>query len=178
MESTNASVPGRAPSETEVSENLEKIISKHDGRIIVSAFSSLITRLYSLIEIAKRTNRKIVLSGRSLEQAIEIARKKRYIHIEEKQIVKERDIKRYPDKELMILCTGSQGERFAALNRISLNEHKYIKLKKGDLIIPVSYTHLDVYKRQRQSYPFFLFSGIFCIFHTKFICLFVKLFSA
>ncbi|MFA5633918.1 MAG: ribonuclease J [Candidatus Dojkabacteria bacterium] len=135
MESTNASVPGRAPSETEVSENLEKIISKHDGRIIVSAFSSLITRLYSLIEIAKRTNRKIVLSGRSLEQAIEIARKKRYIHIEEKQIVKERDIKRYPDKELMILCTGSQGERFAALNRISLNEHKYIKLKKGDLII-------------------------------------------
>jgi ribonuclease J len=135
MESTNASVPGKAPSETEVSDNLERIISKHDGRVIVSAFSSLITRLYSLIEIAKKTNRKIILSGRSLEQTIEIAREKRYINIEDKYIIKEREINKYPEKELLILCTGSQGERFAALNRISLNEHKYIKLKKNDLVI-------------------------------------------
>lgn len=135
MESTNASVPGKAPSETKVSENLEKIISQHDGRVIVSAFSSLITRLYSLVEIAKRTNRKIVLSGRSLEQSIDIAREKRYIKIDDEYLIKEREINKYPDNKLMILCTGSQGERFAALNRISLNEHKYIKLKKNDLVI-------------------------------------------
>jgi ribonuclease J len=135
MDSTNASTPGKSPSESEISDNLEKIISKHNGRVIVAAFSSLITRLYSLIEIAKKTNRKVVLSGRSLEQAIDIARKKRYIDIEDKYIVKEREMKKYPDKELLILCTGSQGERYAALNRISLNEHRNIKLKKSDLIV-------------------------------------------
>lgn len=135
MESTNASVPGKAPSETEIAGNLEEIIKNHNGRVIVSAFSSLITRLYSLMEIAKKTNRKVVLSGRSLETAIRIARDKRYINISDEYLIKERDIKKYPEKEILILCTGSQGERFAALNRISLNEHKYIKLKESDLII-------------------------------------------
>jgi ribonuclease J len=101
----------------------------------VAAFSSLITRLYSLIEIAKVTNRKIVLSGKSLEQSLEIARRMHYINIDDKMIVKERDINKYPDNQLLLLCTGSQGERFAALNRISLNEHKFIKIKKGDLVI-------------------------------------------
>ncbi len=76
MESTNASTPGKAPSETEIANNLEEIIKNQNGRVIVAAFSSLITRLYSLIEIAKKTNRKVVLSGRGLETAIKIAREK------------------------------------------------------------------------------------------------------
>ena len=135
MESTNASKPGKAPSETEVYENLERVIRGTQGRVIVAAFASLLTRLHSLFEIAKRTNRKIVISGRSLEQTISIAHKQGYIHIPENLIVKERDIPKYKDNRLMILCTGSQAERFAALNRISLNEHKYIKIKKGDLVI-------------------------------------------
>ena len=135
MESTNASNPGKAPSEKQIFDNLEELIRQQKGRVIVAAFSSLITRLYSLIEVAKRTNRKIVLSGRSLELSLDIARKKRYINIDDKMIVKEKDINKYADNELLLLCTGSQGERFAALNRISLNEHKYIKVKKGDLVI-------------------------------------------
>jgi len=135
MESTNATVPGRAPSESAVSANLEEIISKHKGRVIVSAFSSLITRLYSLIEIAKKTSRKVLLAGRSLDQAIKIAREHRYIKAEDDIFIKDKDLKKYPDEKLLILSTGSQGERFAALNRISLNEHKTIKIKKGDLVI-------------------------------------------
>jgi ribonuclease J len=135
MESTNASNPGKSPSETQIHQNLQDLIAKQQGRVIVAAFSSLITRLYSLIEIAKITNRKIVLSGKSLEQSLDIARKKHYINIDDKLIVKEKDINKYPDNQLLLLCTGSQGERFAALNRISLNEHKYIKIKKGDLVI-------------------------------------------
>ena len=135
MESTNASNPGKSPSEMKISENLEDLISKQQGRVIVAAFSSLITRLYSLIEIAKKTNRKIVLSGKSLEQSLDIARRMHYINIDDKMVVKEKDINKYPDNELLLLCTGSQGERFAALNRISLHEHKYIKIKKGDLVI-------------------------------------------
>ncbi len=135
IESTNATVPGKAPSESMVSENLEDVISKHNGRVIVSAFSSLITRLYSLIEIAKKTDRKVLLAGRSLDQAIKIARDNRYIKAEDGIFIKDKDIKKYPDNKLLILCTGSQGERFAVLNRISLNEHQAIKIKKGDLVI-------------------------------------------
>lgn len=135
MESTNASKPGKAPSETEVYENLDRVINATKGRVIVAAFASLLTRLHSLFEIAKRTNRKIVISGRSLEQSISIANNQGYIKIPEGLIVKERDIPKFNDNQLMILCTGSQAERFAALNRISLNEHKYIKIKKGDLVM-------------------------------------------
>ena len=135
MESTNATKPGKAPSETEVFKNLEKVIQQVEGRVIVAAFSSLLTRLHSLFEIAKRTNRKIVISGRSLEQSLSIASSQRYINIPQGLIVKEKDIPKYKDNQLLILSTGSQGERFAALNRISLNEHKYIKIKKGDLVI-------------------------------------------
>ncbi len=135
MESTNATNPGKAPSEKQIFDNLAELIKQQKGRVVVAAFSSLITRLYSLIEVAKITNRKIVLSGRSLELSLDIARKKRYINIDDKMVVKEKDINKYPDNELLILCTGSQGERFAALNRISLNEHKFIKIKKGDLVI-------------------------------------------
>ena len=135
MESTNASKTGKAPSETEVFKNLEAVIAKTEGRVIVAAFASLLTRLYALFEIAKRTGRKIVISGRSLDQSISIAYKQGYIKIPEKLVIKEREIPKYKDNELLILSTGSQGERFAALNRISLNEHKYIKVKKGDLVI-------------------------------------------
>lgn len=135
IESTNATVPGKAPSERMVSKNLEEIISKYNGRVIVSAFSSLITRLYSLIEIAKKTNRKVLLAGRSLDQAIKIAKENRYINAEQEIFIKDKDVGKYPDNKLLILCTGSQGERFAVLNRISLNEHSNIKIKKGDLVI-------------------------------------------
>ena len=135
MDSTNASNVGRSPSETEVYNNLEKVIAKVEGRVIVAAFSSLLTRLYSLFEIAKRTNRKIVISGRSLEQTISIASRQGYIKIPQGLLIKEREINKYRDNELMILSTGSQGEKYAALNRISQSTHKYIKIKKGDLVL-------------------------------------------
>lgn len=135
MESTNSQTPGKAPSETEIANNLEDTIRKSNGRVIVASFSSLLTRLYSLIEIAKKTKRHVILSGRSLEQSIRIAQQQKYLDIPEGLIINERSIKKFPDKELLILCTGSQGERYAALNRISLNEHKYIKVKNNDLVI-------------------------------------------
>jgi len=135
MESTNALNPGKAPSEKEIADNLEDIIRHANGRVIVAAFSSLLTRLYSLVEIAKKTDRRVVLSGRSLEQAFDIAIKQRYLTIPKGLIINQRDIRKYQDKKLLILCTGSQAERYAALNRISLNEHKFIKIKKGDLTL-------------------------------------------
>ncbi len=135
IESTNSQTPGKAPSETEIAKNLESTIRKADGRVIVASFSSLLTRLYSLIEIAKKTKKKVVLSGRSLQQSVSIAQQQHYLDIPKGLLIKEHEIKRYPDNQLLILCTGSQGERYAALNRISLNEHKFIKIKNGDLVI-------------------------------------------
>ena len=135
IESTNSQTPGKAPSESEIAKNLENTIKKADGRVIVASFSSLLTRLYSLIEIAKKTKRKVVLSGRSLQQSVTIAQQQHYLDIPKGLIIKEHEIKRYPDNQLLMLCTGSQGERYAALNRISLNEHKYIKLKDSDLVV-------------------------------------------
>ncbi len=135
LESTNAFRQGKAISETDVAKNLEKVIAGHDGRVIVAAFASLVTRLYSIMQIAQKTGRKVVLSGRSLETTISVARSQRYIDIPDDLIISLRDIKKYKDNELILLLTGSQAERYAALNRVALNEHKEIKAKESDLII-------------------------------------------
>jgi len=116
IESTNSQTPGKAPSESEIAKNLETTIKKADGRVIVASFSSLLTRLYSLIEIAKKTKKKVVLSGRSLQQSVSIAQQQHYLDIPKGLLIKEHEIKRYPDNQILILCTGSQGERYAALN--------------------------------------------------------------
>lgn len=135
LESTNSYKPGKALSETSVSQNLEEIIKKHQGRVIVAAFASLVTRLYSLMRIAKASGRKVVLAGRSVVTIMKIARELRYIDVPEELIISERDMKKYPDNQLLILSTGSQAERYGALNRIALGEHKEIQGKSGDLVI-------------------------------------------
>lgn len=135
LESTNAYRPGKAQSETVVAQNVEKIVANHEGRVIVAAFASLVTRMYSLMQIALKTKRKVVLAGRSLEMTMRIAQEQRYIDIPQDLIISEREMKKFPDNQLMILTTGSQAERYAALNRIALGEHKGIQGKKGDLVI-------------------------------------------
>lgn len=135
MESTNSFESGKTKSEKEISQNLEETIRKCEGRVVVASFSSLLSRLYSVLQIAQKTNRKVVLLGRSLKTVVEIAREQRYINIPDKMIIPEQKIKNFSDKELLIISTGSQGEKYAALNRISTGEHKYFKVKKGDFII-------------------------------------------
>lgn len=135
MESTNAYSEGKAKSASEIADNIEHIIEKHKGRVVVAMFSSLLSRLYSVIQIAETTNRKVFISGRSLNTALKIAREKRYIVFNESLFVDERNLKKYPDDQILFICTGSQGERYAALNRMSLGEHKNFKIKKGDLVL-------------------------------------------
>ncbi|HVX93167.1 MAG TPA: ribonuclease J [Candidatus Dojkabacteria bacterium] len=135
LESTNAYEEGKARPESEVALTLERIISNAKGRVIVAAFASLVSRLTSVIEIAKKTNRKIVLAGRSLNLSIGIALDYKYIDAPKELFIKEGDISKYKDNQLIFLTTGSQAERYSSLNRISLAEHKYIKAKPGDLVI-------------------------------------------
>ncbi len=135
LESTYSSTPGHSKSGQEIANNLEEIIKKQKGRVVVASFSSLIGNVYSLFEIAKKTGRKVALSGFSMRKAVKIAREQRYINVPDDMIIPEQSINRVPDDKLLFLCTGSQGEKYAALNRISLGEHRSFKIKQGDMII-------------------------------------------
>ncbi|MBI4975945.1 MAG: ribonuclease J [Spirochaetes bacterium] len=135
MESTNAAVPGKSKSATEIAGNLEDIIRSCRKRVIVASFSSLVSRIHSVLTIARKTNRKVVLAGRSLVNAVRIAREQRYINIPDSMIVPETKVNHFPDDRVLIFVTGSQGEENAALNRISKGEHRYVKIKRGDLVL-------------------------------------------
>lgn len=135
VDSTNVYKKGKAKPEKVVYDNLLKIISNHKGRVIVGAFASLVDRLLTLIAIAKKTNRKIYISGRSMLMILEIAKNKGLVKVSPDIFINEKELRSLEDHKIIMLITGSQGERYAAMNRIALGEHKYIKAKKGDLVI-------------------------------------------
>ncbi len=135
MESTNSFEVGKCKTEEEICYNIEEVIKGCKGRVVIASFSSLVSRIHSIFTIAQKTNRKVVLFGRSMNNVVRIARELKYIEVPDKVLVSEKDIKKYPDNQLLFVSTGSQGERYAALNRISLGEHKNFKAKKGDLVI-------------------------------------------
>jgi ribonuclease J len=135
LESTNSYREGKAQSESVIAQNLETIVRNHNGRVIVAAFASLVTRIYSVMQIAKKTGRKVVVNGRSLDTNLKIALKQRYIEIPEDLIISSREMKKFPDNQLLVMSTGGQAERYGGLNRIALGENKDIIVKKGDLVI-------------------------------------------
>jgi ribonuclease J len=134
-DSTNSLKGGHTMSEKQVGQTLEKIIKEAKNRIIIASFSSLIGRIQQIIEYAKKYNKKIFVSGRSMRENMEIARNLGYLKFDNNDV---QDIKKYkniPDHEALILTTGSQGESTSALTRIANNEHPHIKVKKGDTIV-------------------------------------------
>jgi ribonuclease J len=133
-DSTNADRPGRTLTEQLVTEELDRLFSEaKTGRIIIATFASLLARLQEIMLLAEKHGRKVALTGRSLEENVALARELAYIKIPEGLLV---DInRRIPDKKLLILSTGSQGEPHSALNRMAQGEHRDIQVKKGDTII-------------------------------------------
>ncbi len=135
-DSTNATKPGNALSEKVISETLFQLMREAKGRLIVSTFSSLLNRLAMVIEHAKTLNRKIYVSGRSMEQNIEIAQSLGYINVPRGLIRKVGPgMEKILDKEVLILTTGSQGEEHASLARMGLGVHQHVRMKKGDTVI-------------------------------------------
>jgi len=134
-DSTNAREPGRQFSEADISHELEGIIKEAKGRLIFGTFASLLGRLNEIIQIAAKYKKRIIIEGRSMRTNIEIARQLGYIRIPKKTVISVKEIDRYPDKEILVLATGAQGEDRAVLMRIANNEHKYIKIKKGDTFV-------------------------------------------
>lgn len=134
-DSTNATKPGYSTSESELSETIDRIFQDAQGRIIFATFSTLISRIQQVFNSAAKHNRKVIVVGRSMINNIEIALSLGYLKIQPKIIIKTEQAKKYPDKNIVILTTGSQGEEAAALARISRGEHKTIKLKPGDTVV-------------------------------------------
>ncbi|MBR1417210.1 MAG: ribonuclease J [Bacilli bacterium] len=133
-DSTNSLVEGFSKSESAVDETLTDIIASHLGRVIIATFASNIYRLKHIIEACEENNRKIIIFGRSMENAIAIALENNMI--KDKTIIidanKAKDLKH---NEVCILCTGTQGEPLAALSRIANGTHKQISLLQDDLVV-------------------------------------------
>ena len=134
-DSTNAENEGYTPSEKNVNDSINEIFNDAQGRIIVSTFSSNISRIQQICENAVKHRRKIAIVGKSMEKAVDISRSFGYIHINDDSIISTEDIRQYKAGEILILCTGSQGEPNAALSRIASGEHKDIKIMPGDTVV-------------------------------------------
>ena len=135
-DSTNALRPGFTASERTVGHTFDTIFSEHrNQRIIVATFASNIHRVQQIVEAAVKFNRKILVYGRSMVNNIDVARKMGYIKCPDRFFIKNDEAKHLHDNEILILCTGSQGEALAALNRIANGTHRQIKIKPGDTVL-------------------------------------------
>ncbi len=136
-ESTNIDSPGRHPhSEYDVGENLGRVMDHYvNGRVIISCFSSQISRIELVLKEAAKRGRKVAFSGFSMINNVEVALRAKAIKVPKDTIMKMEDIIKLPDEKVCIVCTGSQGELNAVLNRMVTGAHKYIKIKPTDTIV-------------------------------------------
>lgn len=134
-DSTNVTRPGYTMSESTVGETFRDLFSKAEGRILVATFASNIHRIQQIINASELNNRKVVVSGRSMINNTEIALELGYLKAEKNTIIDINDMNKYPNNEVVIITTGSQGEPMSALTRIANSEHRKIELYPDDLVI-------------------------------------------
>ncbi len=136
-ESTNIDSPGKHPhSEYDIGENMGRVMDHYvNGRVIISCFSSQISRIQLVLDEAAKRGRKVAFSGFSMINNVEVALRAKSIKVPKDTIMKMEDIIKLPDEKVCIVCTGSQGELNAVLNRMITGAHKYIKIKSTDTIV-------------------------------------------
>ena len=134
-DSTNVERPGYTMSEKIVGESLCRIFGKSKGRIIVATFASNIHRIQQIIDAAAMYGRKVAVSGRSMENIVQVAIELGYIKIEKANLVSIDQINKYNNDQIVIITTGSQGEPMSALARMATSEHRKVNIVPGDTII-------------------------------------------
>lgn len=134
-DSTNVERTGHSLSEMTIGETLTRIFSNAKGRVIVATFASNIHRMQQIANASMKYNRKIAFSGRSMENISQVAMELGYLHIPNDYIVDIDEINNYPNENITIITTGSQGEPMAGLSRIAYGSHRKIEIYKDDLFI-------------------------------------------
>ncbi|MRI59290.1 MAG: ribonuclease J [Epsilonproteobacteria bacterium] len=134
-DSTNSHNPGITKSEASVGPTFDLLFSRAKGRVLMSTFSSNIHRVYQAIEHGIKYGRKVCIIGRSMEKNLDIAMELGYIKLPTNIFIEPHELGKYPDNEILIVTTGSQGEAMSALYRMATNEHRHVKLKPSDTVI-------------------------------------------
>ena len=134
-DSTNSHRDGVTKSESSVGRTFDTIFRNSHGRVIMSTFSSNIHRVYQAIERGVKYGRKVCVIGRSMERNLWTAIELGYVNLDKKIFIDPEEVDKYPENEVLIVTTGSQGETMSALYRMATDEHKYIKIKPTDKVI-------------------------------------------
>ena len=136
VDSTNADIPGFTPSEREIMPALNRVISSTRRRVIVASFSSHVHRVQQVIDIAALHGRKVVFIGRSMVRNMKIAEEMGYLKVPADLVIDAKDLDQFDDN-VVLICTGSQGEPMAALSRMANGDHQ-IRVGEGDTVILAS----------------------------------------
>lgn len=134
-DSTNVKRPGHTMSESTVGETFEEIFRHAESRIIIASFASNVDRIQQIVNAAHMNGRKVAFSGRSMVNVSQVAMDLGYLKMPENLMIDARDVDRYPENEVVIVMTGSQGEPMSALARMSKSEHRQLQIHEGDLVI-------------------------------------------
>ena len=134
-DSTNVDRKGFTGPETEVIEAFEELFTSTHGKLVVAAFSSSIYRMQVLVDLATQFERKVAFVGRSIVQNSEIAQRLGYLRIPAGQQIRDSDVSNYTSQDVLCIATGSQGEPQAALSRIAIDDHRFVKLSPDDTVV-------------------------------------------
>jgi ribonuclease J len=134
-DSTNAERPGVTGSERLVGEAFRQIIPQRRGRVLVASFASNVHRMQQAVDVAVDVGRKVCVVGRSMRKNLNIARNLGYVDLPEESLIRPAELNDYEPGEVLILCTGSQGEPLSALVRIAYNDHPAVHVERGDTVI-------------------------------------------
>jgi ribonuclease J len=139
-DSTNADRPGSTPSEAILDDAFHQIMREAPGRLIIATFSSLISRVQQVVNVAQRHSRRIAIAGRSMVENTTMARELGYLDIPDEMLVSLNEVDGLSPREVIIIVTGSQGEPMAVLNRLATDSHRSLRIQEGDTVLLSSHT--------------------------------------
>jgi len=134
-DSTRVESPGYTPSEKVINDSFDKLFANAPGRVIIATFASLLSRAQQVIDTAERYDRRVALVGRSMLNNVQMAIELGYLRVPPGMLIRIEDAKQFHPEQVVILCTGSQGEPSSALTRIANQDHRQVRIQPGDTVI-------------------------------------------